>query len=163
MAYPRYRASRAHKFANYTTPNLTTTSTTYVDTGLPDLVLAAQVGDTIEYGVNLVISSSGGSNLAALDVVTVAAGAAANATPVSYFAGTATDGSWRTQNPTANNMLLLMGSVMYAVVAGDITTTTGTVTLRTRWKTNTGTLTITADTTRRAHVWAKNLGPVDPN
>lgn len=146
---------RAHKFVNYAAGNLNTSSTSFVDVGLADIVLGAQVGDTIEYGVVLQLSS-GVSNLTALDIVTVAAGAAANATPINTFGGAAlTDGVFRNQYADGN-MHLCTGSVMYVVVAGDIPT--GLITLRLRWKVNTGTAVITADGQRRAHIWAKNLG-----
>lgn len=163
MAYPRSQRSRAFKLVNYSAGNLTTTSTSYTDTTIADIVLAAQTGDTIEFGVNLLVSNSGATNLTAIEIATVAAGAALNATPINYFASSAVDGSFRTQNPTASVMWPVCGSVMYVLTAGDISIAS-TVTLRTRWKVNTGTGTITADgPNRRAHLWAKNLGPAAPH
>ncbi len=150
---------RQHKFVNYNGV-LTTSSTTYVDMGIADIVLAAQVDDVIEFGIAMNVYNSNTDSATMVEPVIVAAGAAVNATPLNTFSGGLTDGTWRQQSGVSF-MVQMMGSFMYTVAAGDISS--GTITLRLRWRVSSATATMDATATnRRAHVWAKNLGLATP-
>lgn len=161
MPYPRFQRARSHKFTSRSSTSLTTSSTSFVDVDTAlDIVLDAQAGDVIEVGLSAVCSSSTTFGLIAFDVFTIV-----SAAPVNSLSN-ATDGvnGWRTQNPNSGNLTPVSGSAMMALVAGDISG--GLVTLRLRWKVSNGadTATLYADSpSRRIHLWAKNLGPVDPN
>jgi hypothetical protein len=160
MAYPRHQRSRSFKFATRTAGDLTTASTTYADVSTAlDIVLGAQAGDVIEYGVLLNVAHSANFGVIGFEVYIIV-----SAAPVNPFGGAA-DGAWRKQPPSGGNMELISGSLMYTLLSGDISA--GTVTCRLRWKTvaaTPGTITLSADgTNRRATVWAKNLGPASPH
>ena len=159
MAYPRYHAARAFKFIQRTSADFTANSTSWVnlDTGL-DLTLAAQVGDVIECGVSFQAENE--ASTFRLDVGTLVAAAIVN-----YFGGAVDPGSnygvsgWTAAGGTAQSVC---GSVMKALVSGDLSS--GTVTLRLRYRTDSAAnKTVHAVTARPFQFWAKNLGPVDPN
>lgn len=154
MTKPRFALARAFKFASRSSGNLTLNSTSFanVDTGL-DLVLAAEVGDVIEVGVSVVMGAE--AVIAMFDVYTIV-----SASPVTGFGGTNGVSGWYV-SALADNMHV-GGSVMSTLVAGDISS--GTVTLRLRYKTGTAAnKTLLANTANPLHFWAKNLGPADPH
>lgn len=151
---------RIHKKAKRTAGDQSLNSTTWanVDTAL-DLVLPAVVGDEIEYGINGL--SGAQAVFIDFDVVSIVA-----ASPVNSFA---TDGAavaapgavilgWQGPSGAAAHMA---GSVLYTVVAGDISG--GNVTLRLRYATNAAVnKTVYGSAASPLRVWAKNLGPVAP-
>lgn len=160
MAYPRFQRARDFKFANHTSGHIILNSVSWanVDT-LLDMVLVAQSGDVIEYGI-----SSGFSNEntnACLDVATVVSGSVVNTFSKQGPESPTSEGiqAWRGINSQYD---IIGGSVMYQLQAGDISS--GTVTLRLRYKTLAATnKTIYGADDSRLCVWAKNLGPRDPN
>lgn len=169
MSRPRYRLARAHKRVRRTSGNLNLLSTgagdTWMnfDTGL-DIVLAAEVGDDIECGING--SSFAAANIAYLNVVTLVGGAPAG----SFAATAAAPGAIGAPYGVPGWVIpsgvdaFLSGSVMKTMVAGDLSA--GTVTLRLRYATNNivTTRVINADGANWFfEFWAKNLGPADPN
>lgn len=135
--------------------NLNNTSWTDLDVNL-DLTLPAQTGDVVEVGLTAIWVSNPVVGL--LDVATLVSGS-----PVSYFSnGTGTpagDGicGWSGQ---ASATRPVSGWAQHTLLSGDISA--GTVTLRLRYKTGSGTKTLTADTTDPLQFAAKNLGPAAP-
>ncbi len=162
MAYPRYQRARDFKRARRTAGNVTiSTSLANVDTAL-DISLAAQVGDYIEYGVLAHITLINGSD-AAFDVATIVSGSVVN-----YFGGSTLavgNGPWYFGPPSGAGTsipLMMSGSMLYPLVAADISA--GTVTLRLRCiGGGSGAVSLKASSTEPLTVWAKNLGPADPN
>lgn len=163
MAYPRYRAARSHKSFLRTAGNLTLNSTSWAD--LPtvgttwDLVLAAQVGDTVEVGLSARIDSEAVELY--LDVVTIVSAAAVTSVGNQAAPSSTTRGvsAW-TGIPSVVGKAA--GSALYTLVSADISS--GTVTLRLRYRTSSATnkvLNAVAD--YPLHFWGKNLGPADPN
>lgn len=143
--------------ATRTEGTLTTIATAFaeVHAGLSGLALPSAVGDQIELGGVLLSSHATAAGLICFDFATLVAGAVVN------LVSGASEGLWRVQNPTAANIsgLGVGGSQIYTVVQGDISN--GVVTMSLRWKVNAGTGSLWADgPSRRAHVWAKNWGPV---
>lgn len=158
MAYPRFQRSRDFKRRQRTAGNVTVTAgAADFDTSL-DIVLVAQVGDVIEYGVNgrgTMVSGSDGT----FDVATIVSSA-----PVNYFGTGMVAGqgvqSWYIPNSAGN--FPLSGSMLYTIVSGDLSA--GTVTLRfRRFGGGAGASVVLANATTPFTVWAKNLGPQDPN
>lgn len=157
MAYPRYRAARAHKFFTRTAGNLTLNSTALAD--LPtigttwDITLAAQVGDV----VRVELSGLWGSEVveAYLDVYSIVSAAA-----VSSWSGAATSGGgWY---GAAGSNPPVAGTYRRAVTAGDLSS--GSITLRPRYRTVTAAnKTLFAVGDHPLHFAVDNLGPADPN
>lgn len=147
------------KTARRTSGDITTLNSTNwanVDTGL-DLVLAAQAGDVIEYGM----SANSGSQAVTLylDVATIVGGS-----PVSSFAErgavqTAPGAKVTAWIGNASAGTPIGGCApLYTLVSGDISS--GTVTLRLRYATSAATnKTVSATTATPLDVWARNLGP----
>lgn len=164
MAYPRHRLARAHKFVTRTSGDLTLNSTSWAD--LPgvgtslDIVLAAQVGDTIEVGVSMALG--GNTVYSFMNVATIVAAAVVNyVIAVPSSSSGAGVKAWQQTGNVASDAGL-GGSVMYTLVAGDISA--GTVTLRPRYRTGTAAnKTLNGTAADPFHFWAKNLGPQDPN
>ncbi len=164
MSYPRHQLSRSFKVFRRTAGDLTLTANA-VWADLPtigttwDISLAAQVGDVVEAGLSGVVDSA--VVITYFDVVTIVAATATN----SFGSGTAVANAnkgvmaWYCATTVLNN---LAGSILYPLVAGDISA--GAVTVRLRTQNATA-------TTRNLHAtvdfplafWAKNLGPMDPN
>lgn len=160
MGYPRFRRSRAHKFSRRTSGNIAIVNAAWQDIAVDlDIVLEAQVGDTIEVGVTG--SWMGEALNGYLDVVT-----RVNGVQVSNISGVTESGTSEGVTgwyglPSAWSPV--GGSVMNTLVAGDISAN-GLVTLRLRGRTNAaGTKSIAATAAIPFQFWAKNLGPMDPN
>lgn len=162
MSYPRFQLARSFKRAQRTSGNITLnqTAATDVDAGL-DLILAAQVGDLIEYGI------SGRTDATAsdvgFDVYTWVAGA-----PVSSFGPGLTTGLAAAAGvphwyAPASAFRSIEGPMLGPpLIAGDLSG--GLVTLRLRYAKSAATAkTLNADAATPLTVWAKNLGPADPN
>lgn len=161
MAYPRFRQSRAHKRIRYVSGSITLNQTAWTDlvaAGALDIVLRAQVGDDLEYGLSGIIGNTAVESY--FDVVTVVSGA-----PVNSFAqagpvvpiGTGAYGvsGWYT---SASRQDTLSGSAWYTVVAGDLSG--GKVTLRPRYADSAATArTLFASANNPFLLTAKNLGP----
>lgn len=164
MATPRTTPSRAYKRVAYTGGNfsLTATAITAVHATALDIVLAAQVGDQIEYGISALYGNE--AQFAGFDVYTVIAGAPVNSLgpglSASLAAATGVSG-WYMTAPASFDRL--SGSVVGpALVAGDIDAK-GEVTLRLYYaKSNATPQTLRANTLQPLHVFAKNIGPADP-
>ena len=161
MAYPRYRAARAHKVFTRSTGDLTLNSTTWAD--LPtigttwDAVLAAQTGDVIECGVSAFWNAE--AVVGHLDVATIVSAAAVN-----YFATAGGASGYGVPNwaGIANAQSNAGGPYLYTLVAADISS--GTVTLRLRYRTSAASnKTLYAQSILPLQFYAKNLGPADPN
>lgn len=151
--------SRDFKFARRTTGNVNIASTTTfsnVDIGL-DLVLAAQIGDVIEYGISARWSNQAQEGY--LDVVTIV-----SSSRVNYLSGItvgeATSLGAQGWMGDVSHRANVGGSILYTLVAGDLSE--GTVRLRLVSKTS-GSKDLIAITTAPLHVWAKNLGPQEAN
>lgn len=160
MAYPRFQRARSFKRTTRTAGDIILNSTTWadVDTGL-DLVLTAQIGDVIEYGIHGRMSDA--TPEVYMDVATVVSAAVA-----SYFSsGTITPATLGTPGwlCSASTTVLLTGSVLsFPLAAGDISG--GLVTLRLRYYESSAVArAIFASAAQPLHIFAKNLGPVDPN
>jgi hypothetical protein len=161
MAYPRYRAARAHKHFTYAVGNITLNSTAWAD--LPtigttwDAVLAAQAGDTIEGHLTAVVSNQAVASY--FDIAVVVAGSVvsylSNNTGVSHQGMPGMIGE-------ASAFRYQFGGAVRTLVAGDIVA--GTVTLRPRYRTSSATnRTLLGSADTPFSMWVKNLGPVDPN
>jgi len=159
MAYPRFQRARAFKYVTRTAGNLTISSAAaWADlTTAMDIALNCQVGDVIEYGLNGFWSNE--ASPAYLDVATIVGGSAVN----HFLSGgnTANSGvsAWVAQPVSAYKPF--SGSVLYTVVAGDISS--GQVTFRLRCLGSGSTRTLRATTDMPLQAFAKNIGPVDPN
>jgi hypothetical protein len=164
MAYPRYRAARAHKFWLRTAGNLTLNSNvTWAD--LPtigttwDTVLAAQVGDTVECGLSAFVESAVVG--VSFDVFTIVSAAAVNQISTGTTASNSTFGVTAWYSP-ASMIATPAGSAMYTLTGGDISG--GTVTLRLRYLSDSATnRTLRGTAPTPLQFWVKNLGPADPN
>lgn len=126
---------------------------TNLDTGL-DLALNAKAGDTIEVGVSGRFLNEG--VYAYIDAMTLVAGAG-----VSWLGGgepsSSTGGGVGAWFGHASQYATAGGSVLSAALgAGDIAA--GIVTIRFRYRTDTGARTLLAQATDPLQVWAKNLG-----
>lgn len=156
MPYPRFQRARNVKFARRMSTDVSLgTAWIAVDTAL-DLVLEAQTGDVIEYGVNALWDSD--AVLGAMDVVTIV-----SSSPVTYFSsGTSTQSGNGAVGWFAapSSFISVSGSVMLTLVTGDISG--GLVRLRLYAHTTSGTRTLFATSTNPLQVFAKNLGPVQP-
>lgn len=166
MTYPRFQMARAFKYIFRTAGSYSYAAATWgsmAGGSSLDFVLAAQVGDVIEYSVNLVWGTE--AIYGSLDVATIISGSAVNYFGQPGGASTANNGiaAWfgppnygSTYNPRAT------GSAWYTVTAGDLAN--GAVTLRIM-QCNSGASTKTVFATAVNPLWlcAKNLGPVDPH
>lgn len=161
MAYPRFQRARAFKFATRTAGNVSVASVSMaaVDTAL-DIALEAQAGDVIEYGVNALWSNQAFDGL--LDVRTMVAGSPVNSLGSGGSDLTGYVSGWYA---LGSNFASVSGSMFYAVTAGDIAS--GLVNLRLFARLGSaGTRTLFAGafpTNNPLQVFARNLGPVDPN
>ena len=162
MAYPRFQRARDVKVFSRTAGNLTLNSTTWAD--LPtigttwDVVLAAQVGDTIEAGASFFTGAE--AIHVFFDAVTVVGGAVVASISGATTANTSQGAScWR---GTASTEGIHGGSVMRALLVSDLSA--GTVTVRLRYRSN-GAVnrTFYSNTDNPAQFWVRNLGPMDPN
>ena len=142
--------------------DLTLNSTVWanVDTGL-DLNLNASTGDVIEYVPSLV--GPNGYNVALyFDVATIVSGSVVNAFSTEGAQNNAlygVSGWYFTNSVSANVYATVSGSIFYTLQSGDISS--GTVTLRFRYRTDTATnRVIYASTNFPLKVWARNHGPV---
>lgn len=163
MAYPRFQRARAHKYVKYTGGDLALSSATWVNlsteaslsTAFFDIVLRAQAGDTIEYGMNALWSDNAVDGY--VDVMTVVASAGVHwfgSGEPTTSSGSGVNGWWGGTGIYAQ----ISGSVPLTLVSGDIAS--GTVTLRPRYRGQTGgNKTIFAGTDDIFQLWAKNLGP----
>lgn len=158
MSYPRYQLSRSFKFKSRRSTSLSLNSTTAaaVDTAL-DITLSGSAGDVIEYGIAGLAGTQSAD--AYLDVVSWASGAAVNSWSTDAAAITNGYGFWY----CPSGVYTLLGpSVMRALTVDDLVG--GEVTLRLQYRTVTATnKTLYADASNPLQVWAKNLGPQDPN
>lgn len=158
MPHPRFQRARAFKFAERTAGNVLVSGTTQaaVDTGL-DLTLEAQVGDVVEYGILLGYDNGGGAVY--LDIATVVSGSVVNR----FSGGSATTGGLAWAYGLASAYVTVGGSMMYALVAGDLSGNLATLRLMARIESS-GTRSIYGSNTfnTKLQVWAKNLGPVQP-
>lgn len=161
MAYPRYQLAKQFKVTTRSSGDLTLNSTNWanVDTGL-DITLAAQVGDTLE--ATLSARAAADAVHLYLDVVTLVSAAPVNSFgkrgAVQTTPGIIGIAGWYCTSGTSG---VPGGPAHYVVVSGDLTS--GLVTLRLRYATNTATnKTIFADgTSHIIEFCVKNLGPVD--
>jgi hypothetical protein len=166
VAYPRFLRARQHKYVTRTSGDITTAAinpaTTWgnVDTGL-DITLKGAVGDVVEVGLSGCWDDTA-ATYRLLDVVSIVSAAPA----LNWSGGVAEAttgqgiGAWRANTGVRTNAA---GSVMRALLAGDIAS--GAVTLRLRYRgTDTATSRVlTASAAQPLHFWAKNLGPVAPH
>lgn len=155
MAYPRYLKARDFKFSKRTSGNFTTAAVgastfTVVDATM-DLVLSAQIGDTIEVGIDCITLRPTADIF--LDVGTLSGAAI-----VTRFAG-GTSGIPGLYSPNATNVL--DATYVLTLAAGDVTSLTTTV--RLLYATSAASQTIQASTASPLLFWAKNLGPSDPH
>lgn len=139
-----------------TAGSLSTSSTSYVNLSTTiDITLSGVlVGDVIEVGASMLYDAQ--AVQAVMDVATIVAGS-----PINYISGAGSAGegvsAWwgegtATQTPSG-------GTVLYTLVAGDLSA--GTVLLRLRWRTRTAaSKTVFATSTIPFHWYAKNLGPL---
>lgn len=159
MAYPRYRAARAHKVTSRTSGNISAVaSVTYVnvDTAL-DITLAAQVGDVLEVVLSALTTTAAGSGHG-YNACSVVSGSAVN----NYATGSIGHAAWWCPaNFSAGRNSA--GSLFYTVVASDLSS--GFVTTRLRYINDiaSGTHTIFAGSLLALVFGVKNLGPADPN
>jgi hypothetical protein len=158
----RYQLARAFKRVRRTTGDITLgTSANWanVDTAV-DFVLAAAVGDELEYAINGYLTTTAGSG--SFDVCTVVAGA-----PVNSFANggavTAAPPPYGVQGWTMPGSTLapVAGSAWYTVVAGDLVA--GYVTLRLRYQLGVASRVLYSSANNPLFLCARNLGPADPN
>ena len=148
--------------AKRTSGPITLNSATWanVDTGL-DLTLNASAGDVVEYAPSM-IGPNGANVFVAFDVATIVSAAVVNvfstggAQNNSYYGISA----WGWTNSSVISIYQnVSGSAFYTLQAGDISS--GTVTLRLRYKGDTATnRTLYASVDFPLHVWARNHGPV---
>lgn len=155
MGNPRFRTARAHKHLTRSAGDITAT-TTWTDVTGMEIVLAAQVGDTIEVGCNGIWASDGAGQ-GRLDVVSIVSSA-----PVGYWNGSgAAAGVQAWLATTASVIFPFGGSIMKDIVSGDLSA--GLVTLRLRSSVSSSTRSLFASGSNVLHFYAKNLGPADPN
>jgi hypothetical protein len=123
-----------------------------------DLALAAQVDDLIEVGGSWLVAASS-TTAVFFDAVSLVSGSPVNSWGVDGAVGSSVEGiqAWRCDSNSVGLNQRVGGSMMKAVVSGDLSG--GTVTLRLRYKQPTaGAQTLYNNANRRLHFWAKNLG-----
>lgn len=142
--------------AKRTSGNITANSTSWanLDTGL-DLALIASVGDVIEVGLSAYYGGAENVSIG-LDVVTVVGGS-----PVTSLSGAdgASDFGVQAWANRVAGITNIGGTILGpALTSADISS--GTVTLRLRYRTHIGSnKTVSANTNEPFHWYAKNLGP----
>lgn len=162
MSYGRHRASRAHKKVIYTGGNITlnVTAITALHASALDIVLQAQVGDDIEYGFSGILDGSSAAD-AAFDVYSIVSAARVNPWGAGLSASLASTKGvphWYAQTTNA----VIGGSIIKTLVSGDLSS--GQLTVRPYFaKTSATTRTLSAGANQPLTVWAKNLGPAEPN
>jgi hypothetical protein len=161
MSYPRFQRARSFKYDTRTAGNIALTNTAWADlTSSMDIVLAAQAGDVIEYGISGMWGSE--ATYGYLDIGTVVSGSTVNQFINSQNGASSTSEGALCWVGLTGELSPIGGSVMYALQSGDIAS--GTVTLRPRVRLLASTTkNLWASTTDPLHVWAKNLGPADPH
>lgn len=151
MAYGRFRRARAHKMVVRSSGDFTTTSTSFVamDPSALDIALAAQPGDTIEYGISGLWSNQ--AVVGEIDIAAVTSGRLLSGS-------TRGVGGWSGQ---ASAYAPVTGSTLFVLAAADIAS--GIVTLRPYYRVySAGTKTLFAtDAAYALRLHAKNLGPAD--
>lgn len=159
MAYPRFIQSRSFKYINKVDGNLTLNSTSWVAVNGTsfDVELNAQANDVIEFSLSG--STAAEATELYLDVATIISGS-----PNNWFVG---DGSTAVSVPAwfgENGAVTYFGgSYMYELTGSDITTD-NTVLLRLMYRTGSAvSKVLRASGTAPFQLFAKNLGPVDPN
>jgi hypothetical protein len=160
VSYPRHQLARTFKFAQRTAGNIALNSSlawTNIDTAL-DMVLAAQVGDVVECCVSTYFGDAAEIGSGSLDFATIVGGVAVN-----YVGSTGGTADFATPwTIPAQLKFVMYGTAMRTLIAGDISS--GTVTLRLRGRTDTANARTMRGTAQfPLKVWAKNLGPQDPN
>lgn len=153
----------SHKRVTYTGGDISLTSTAIADVvagGVLDIVLAAAVGDDIEFDISAFLGNQG--QFTGFDVYTIVAGSPVNAFGPGLTASLATATGvpgWYHANEASFRPIT--GSIVRTLVAGDISG--GTVTCRLRYaKTTATSRTLSANSVRPLYVWARNIGPATP-
>lgn len=162
MAYPRFQRARAFRTLSYAGADISLNQSNITDllaAGALDLQIEAQVDDVIEYGLNAYVAAT--AEHVAFDVYTVVAGAPVNPFGMGLsngLAGNAGVPGWYCENVA--EVRLLTGPIHRTMVAGDLET--GKVKVRPRYaKVNTNARVIPTSA-RGLYLYAKNLGPADP-
>lgn len=156
MAYPRFRLSRAHKFARFTggDVNITTTAFADLDGSAMDLKVPARVGDTIEVIMSGLLHIPSAASSVVLDVASIVGGA-----PVNHWAsnGSTTGyGPWYRDGLDGGNTSF-GGAQLRAVVAADLSG--GGVTIRPRGRADGVTCGVWRTDAVPFFLAVKNLGP----
>jgi hypothetical protein len=161
VPYPAFQPARDFDHKRRTAGNITTGSTNWadVDTGI-DIVLNADTDDVIEVGLSALIGTEAFDIY--LDAVTVVSGSPVNSVGAAGAVSTAPPPygvsgwyGWSGEEGAVGC------SVLYTVVAGDLSS--GTVTFRLRYATQSGSSrTLYAQTNNPLAWYAKNLGPKRP-
>lgn len=163
MGHPRHALSRNFKKVRYTGGDITlnVASVTDVHASALDMTLNARVGDVIEYGLSARLSAV--AQFVGFDVYSIVSAARVNPFGPGISAALATTGGvagWFAVNDALARAV--SGSVLYAVQSGDLSS--GAITMRLAYgKVNTTARTLFANASVPLDIWAKNLGPVDPN
>jgi hypothetical protein len=145
--------------SRYTGGNLSLNSTSWASVGGPaDLVLAASAGDLVECSISF--STNNDAVIVYYDVVTVVAATVTNSfATAGTLPTTSHEGivGWTGQASVSTRHT---GNFFYTLAAGDISS--GTVTLRLRYRTNTAsTKTMFASANFPQVFFARNHGPVE--
>jgi len=164
MAHPRFMLARSFKKIRHTAGDITlnVASVTALDASALDITLDAKVGDVIEYGISARVTAV--AQAVAFDVYTVVSAARVNPFGVGISAALATTigvPGWFVS--TTNAILPVTGLVLYTIQSGDLDAN-GRVLMRPHYgKINTTARVLSANTSSPLDVWAKNLGPPEPN
>ncbi len=163
MSHPRFQRARAFRRVPLTSGDITLNATALTAvSGSLDMSLEAQVGDQIEYGISGLLENIGQS--VGLDVYTFVSSAKVTPFGAGLSASLAsTQGVPGWFGTTDATLQTLTGSVIGpALVAGDITAA-GQVVLTLWYAKATATARkVYANANVPLTVWAKNLGPPDP-
>jgi hypothetical protein len=171
MAYPRSRASRAHKKVERTAGSVTlnaaaTTAWEEVaaesggpGTGGFDIVLAGQVGDDVEVAMSALLGNEAVTVF--FDIAFMVSGAPAGWVGATGASGDAGVQAWRCESGAFQKA---NGGDLKTLTSGLIATT-GLITLRPYFRAGTAATakTLFASAANPFRWWAKNLGPPDPN
>lgn len=161
MAYPRFQRARQFKKVVYTGGNITLNATALTELAALDMVLTAQVGDQIKYGISGRLDSAAVAT--GFDVYTIVSSARVNPFGPGLSASLgSTQGVPGWYGPTGVPSLLTGEILGPPLAVGDLAS--GEVRMRL-------VVAQTAATARNLHatanvpliVWAQNLGPADPN
>lgn len=163
MSYPRHQLARAHKRIVYSGGTITLNQTAITDlhASALDITLLAQAGDQIEYGFSARVTNA--AVVTGFDVYTIVSSARVNPLGPGLSASLATlQGipGWKAQTGFE---VFLMGTFLSAPLqAGDLAN--GSATLRPAYAQSATTArSVNADGNTPLIVWAKNIGPADPN